>query len=185
MAGTGFLFLVCTLLDDPSPNQRAAQVSVAAIAWGALLAMHFRSAIQARRMVAVARVGALLAVVQVPIWILCVWVRLTGDWAWRLARTLAMLAAAGSHALYLTEPRLPLGHRWIVKATLGVTVALVGSLTFLIATGVRVDGLAGRMLMALLTLIIVGTMLVWVLRKLDPPAGTGVSSSRDRDRSNA
>ena len=85
VAAAGFLPISCNALGESSAILRGAQASVAAIVWGAMLLMHFRSAHDARRLVVLARVGAFFAIAQVPLWLLAIWVEFASDWAWRAA----------------------------------------------------------------------------------------------------
>ena len=168
VAGTGFLSVENDWFSHGGPIWRGVRASVGVIAWGALLWMHFRSALDARRSIVVARIGALLAVVQVPVWLVAVWVELAGDWIWRLGGTLALLAGAVAHAIYLTAPKLRIGQRWLVMAPLGAAAALAGLYVVAIWTGFHTLDFGDRIMGPLFTMTITGTILVVVCRRLDP-----------------
>jgi hypothetical protein len=141
------------------------------VAWGAFLLLQFLVALDRHPSLAVARAGALFAVLQVPPVLAYVWLRDESvSWVTKLGGTSFVLAIAAAHATFLLSRNVRTGQRWLVRSALAFEVVLL-SVSFASYWGeFKMPELVTRALFVLFVLTVTWTFLAEVCHRGDRPA---------------
>lgn len=167
VTATALLGCVLFLSNAFGVLERRVLGSVAIVGWAAYLRLRFLTTLRERPSLEIARVGAILAVIQVPLVLALVWLDVEGLWLTRLATTAGIFAIVAMHMTWLlqTSRRDPRARLAIVTIWIDVALLLatIGSLWNVFDAGET----RSRILSVLFVLTLAGTILVEVCNRFD------------------